>query len=98
MLIEPYVEPQNRKKESSTITLGTDEYYVIGDNRNASFDSRVWGPVPERYIIGRPIARLFPPQRIGLPGRVSLRFCYNNSPQQRYPQAKNNLTAMPYTE
>lgn len=52
-----------------SITLGSDEYFMLGDSREASSDSRVWGPVKARYIVGRPIARLFPFSRIEiLPG------------------------------
>lgn len=47
-----------------TITLKADEYYLLGDNRNSSLDSRVFGPVKNKLIIGRvwlrgwPLARL----------------------------------------
>ncbi len=58
-LDEPYVK-LNRKDNSSYI-LGTDEYFVLGDNRLGSADSRVWGAVPEENIIGRPIIRFLPP-------------------------------------
>ncbi len=46
--------------------LGPSEYYMLGDNSAASFDSRSWGPVQERYIVGRPILRLFPFTSISL--------------------------------
>ncbi len=48
------------------VTLGEKEYFVVGDNKNESFDSRAWGPVPRRYIIGRPLLRLYPVTRLGL--------------------------------
>jgi len=50
----------NRKEEYATYTLKNNEYFVLGDNRLASSDSRVWGPVPANHIIGRPVIRLFP--------------------------------------
>lgn len=57
-LDEPYVI--YKKDENFSISLKDDEYFVLGDNRAGSSDSRVWGPLPERYIIGRPIIRLLP--------------------------------------
>ncbi len=50
--------------------LDDDEYYVLGDNRAESFDSRFWGPLEKKYIIGKPIIRLFPFNKIDiLPGK-----------------------------
>ncbi len=44
----------------NTTILGDDEYYVLGDNRLASSDSRFWGPVPSYDIIGKVFVRAFP--------------------------------------
>ena len=63
-LNEPYVI--YKKADNSTITLGPDEYFVLGDNRAGSSDSRVWGTLPEKYIIGVPILRLFPLNKISV--------------------------------
>ncbi len=55
--------------QTFSVTLKSDEYFVMGDNRPASFDSRAWGVLPRKDILGRPILRLFPLSKIGaLPG------------------------------
>ena len=45
------------------VTLGSDEYFVLGDNRGASLDSRSFGPVPQSFIIGRVWVRGWPPEK-----------------------------------
>jgi signal peptidase I len=52
------------------IVLGEDSYYVLGDNRGASSDSRIWGPVKEDLIVGRALIRLWPFNKITvMPGQ-----------------------------
>ncbi len=46
--------------------LQDDEYFVMGDNREASSDSRIWGPLPKNLIIGRAFLRLLPLSGIGI--------------------------------
>jgi signal peptidase I len=60
-LNEPYLPSQTETLGSvSPITLGSEEYYVFGDNRTASSDSRVWGVLPYSDIVGRVFVRVFP--------------------------------------
>ncbi|HWO46632.1 MAG TPA: signal peptidase I [Solirubrobacterales bacterium] len=47
------------------ITIPPDHYFMMGDNRGASDDSRFWGPVPRDWIIGEAFATYWPPNRIG---------------------------------
>ena len=70
-LTEPYILDEKRKKDSLTTTLGADEYFILGDNRKESADSRYWGALNIEHIVGRPITRLFPLNKINwLPGEV----------------------------
>ena len=47
------------------ITIPPDHYFMMGDNRGASEDSRFWGPVPRDWIIGQAFGTYWPPQKIG---------------------------------
>lgn len=48
-----------------TITIPKGDYYMMGDNRPDSLDSRFWGPVPKAWLIGQVFATYWPPDRIG---------------------------------
>lgn len=64
---EPYVV--FKKDDVAERTLGAGEYFVMGDNRAGSFDSRAWGPVKRELLIGRAYLRLYPLNKIDfLPG------------------------------
>ncbi len=58
-LSEPYIAGP-LGKDAKLIALGKGEYYVMGDNRDESADSRTWGPLQKRYIIGRALMQWFP--------------------------------------
>ena len=48
------------------IRIPPDHYFMMGDNRGSSDDSRFWGPIPKDWIIGEAFATYWPPDRIGL--------------------------------
>jgi signal peptidase I len=48
------------------ITIPPDHYFMMGDNRGQSDDSRFWGPVPRDWIIGEAFFTYWPPDKIGL--------------------------------
>ena len=63
-LIEPYVKEPWRG-DLPEVTIPADMYFVMGDNRNNSLDSRVFGPVSEELIVGKAMASWWPTSKIG---------------------------------
>jgi signal peptidase I len=67
-LNEPYVKPDRRERDSTTGTwhVPNGEYFFMGDNRGESCDSRRWGSVPRKNLIGKVFATYWPPNRLSL--------------------------------
>ena len=68
-LKEPYARPCGTAPGCDypqEITIPKDHYFMMGDNRGSSDDSRFWGPVPRGWIIGQAFFTYWPPDRIGL--------------------------------
>jgi signal peptidase I len=66
---EPYTNPCGGGSDCNLpkpITVPPGYYFMMGDNRGASDDSRFWGPIPRSWIIGEAFATYWPPDRIGL--------------------------------
>jgi signal peptidase I len=71
-LSEPYIR-EMAPNTTLTETLGGDEYFVMGDNRNASSDSRMWGVLQRDKIVGRAFLRLYPFTHAGVfPGEYDI--------------------------
>ena len=65
---EPFIKPCGNVEGCDfprEITIPPDHFFMMGDNRGASDDSRFWGPVPRDWIIGEAFATYWPPDRIG---------------------------------
>ena len=67
-LDEPYVQPERRDlgPELPQRVIPPGHYFMMGDNRSQSCDSREWGTVPRENLIGKVFATYWPPNRISL--------------------------------
>ncbi len=67
-LDEPYVEKSRRGESQSfgPVKIPEGQYFMMGDNRSQSCDSRRWGSVPRENLIGKVFATYWPPNRISL--------------------------------
>lgn len=69
-LQEPYIRAEHGGAQD--VALGENNYFVMGDNRDASSDSRIWGALDRNLIAGRAFLRLWPPSAIdAFPGRAN---------------------------
>jgi signal peptidase I len=65
---EPFINPCDGGDGCSMpkpITIPPNDYFMMGDNRGRSDDSRFWGPVPRSWMIGEAFFTYWPPDRIG---------------------------------
>jgi signal peptidase I len=65
---EPFIQPSSDCdicNLNQAITIPKGYFFMMGDNRGASDDSRKWGPVPEKWMIGKAFATYWPPKKIG---------------------------------
>jgi signal peptidase I len=65
---DSYIEPCGNATSCTfpkPIVVPPGDYFMMGDNRGASDDSRFWGPVPDKWVIGVAFFTYWPPDRIG---------------------------------
>jgi len=66
LITEDYINEDYLSSGEYVFLLEDDEYFVMGDNRPRSFDSRSWGPLEESFIVGVARFRFWPPSNYGV--------------------------------
>jgi signal peptidase I len=68
LVVEHYLPPSVMDPNESLeeVGVGPGQYYVLGDNRSKSKDSRIFGPISGETVIGKAVLRFWPPSRFGL--------------------------------
>ena len=66
LLDEKYLPEGQTTSPNISTTLSASEYFVLGDNREFSSDSRIWGALDKKFIIGRVLFRAWPVEKIGI--------------------------------
>jgi signal peptidase I len=65
-LKEPWLPPDTTTQNLTSFTIPSGDYFVMGDNRSNSQDSRYFGAIPRSLIVGRVVMRIWPISHIGL--------------------------------